>query len=389
MEPVIVENRPAVETEPPPVLQAPPKELSAAMTHAVTRGVLLAAALIAGGMLFQELVTLVVVGVVTIIVAILLSLVAEPLQRRGLPRPLGALVGVTLVLAVLTGLLALLIPAIASEGARFVEMLPETANDLGKTVGLVTGGEPAQAGDKIQNAFDRLSGDPTRFLGPLAAIAGGVAGILSAVVLVLLIAFFMAARPEPLVNGSLRLLPPHRREWGECVLTRFRDAWGGWLRGVAIDMVITGGLLYVGLSLIGLEFAFLFAVLSALLVVVPYFGAIAGGVPPVLLALTESPGLALAVLVVYLVVQQVESNLIVPLVMSRVVKLHPAVIAIGVVVVSQLFGLVGLLVAVPLISATVILVEELWILPMERRRSAFQGRAELLRADSGRFRAEA
>ena len=388
MDPVIVENRPAVETEPPPVLQAPPKELSAAMTHAVTRGVLLAGALIAGGMLFQELVTLVVVGVVTIIVAILLSLVATPLERRGVPRPLGALAGVLLVVGALAGLTALLVPAIASEGARFVEKLPDFANDLGEKVGLVTGGEPAQAGDKIQKAFDRLSNDPTRFLGPLATIAGGLAGIFSAILLILVIAFFMAARPEPLVNGSLRLLPPGRREWGECVLMRFRDAWGGWLRGVAIDMLITGILLYIGLSLVGLEFAFLFAVVSAMLVVVPYFGAIAGGIPPVLLGLTESPGMALAVLVVYLVVQQIEGNVIVPLVMSRVVKLHPAVIAIGVVVVSQLFGLVGLLVAVPLISAAVILTEELWILPMERRRAAFQGRAEILRADSGRFIAD-
>jgi predicted PurR-regulated permease PerM len=162
----------------------------------------------------------------------------------------------------------------------------------------------------------------------------------------------------------------------------------GRLKGVALDMVITATLLYVGLSLVGLDYAFLFAVLSALLVVVPYFGAIAGGVPPVLLAFTESPQLGVAVFVVYVVVQQIEGNVIVPLVMARVVKLHPAVIAIGVVVVSQLFGLVGLIVAVPLISAAVILTEELWIHPMERKRSAF-GQPEIARAPGGRFSAEA
>jgi predicted PurR-regulated permease PerM len=384
MDPVIVEKRPEVGAEPPPVMQAPPKELSAAMTHAATRAVLLAGALVVGAMLFQELVTLVVVGVVTIIVAILFSMVATPLERRGVPRSLGAFAGVLLMLAAFAGLLALLVPAIGSEGSRFVEMLPALANDVGEQVGAITGGEPAQAGDRIQKAFDRLSDDPTRFLGPLATIAGGLAGALSAIVLIVIIAYFMAARPEPLVHGSLRLLPPHRREWGECLLNRMRDAWGGWLKGVAFDMLITGILLYVGLSIVGLDFAFLFAVLSALLVVIPYFGAIAGGVPPVLLGFTESTELGIAVFVVYLVVQQVESNVVVPVVMSRVVKLHPAVIAIGVVVVSQLFGLVGLIVAVPLISATVILAEELWVFPMERRKSAFV-RSEVLRAGSGRF----
>jgi predicted PurR-regulated permease PerM len=387
MDPVIVQERPQAGKEAPPVHEDPPKDLSAAMTHAATRAVLLAAALIVGGMLFRHLVTLVVVGVVTIIVAILLSLVASPLERRGVPRPLGALVGVLLLLGAVGGLLALVVPAITTEGSRLVESLPDLANDLGKQVGAITGGEPAQAGDRIQKAFDRLSGDPTRFLGPLATFAGGLAGVLSALVLILIIAYYMAARPQPLIDGFLRLLPPKRRDWGNCVIERFREAWGGWLRGVAVDMVITAVLLYVGLSLVGLEFAFLFAVISALFVVVPYFGAIAGGIPPVLLAFTESTELAIAVFVVYVVVQQIEGNVIVPLVMSRVVKLHPAVIAIGVVVVSQLFGLVGLIVAVPLISAAVILTEEIWIFPMERRKSAFS-KPEVLRAGDGRWSAE-
>ena len=108
-----------------------------------------------------------------------------------------------------------------------------------------------------------------------------------------------------------------------------------------------------------------FAVLTALFSVVPYFGAIASGIPPVLFALTDSPGKALAVIIVYTLVQQFEGNVTIPLVMSRTVKLHPAVIAVGVVVVGQLFGFVGLIVAVPILSMITILVEELWVKPME------------------------
>ena len=107
------------------------------------------------------------------------------------------------------------------------------------------------------------------------------------------------------------------------------------MQGVVFDMFISGTLLYIGLTIIGLDFAILFAVLTALLVVVPYFGAIVGAIPPVLFALTDSPGKALAVLVVYVLVQQIESNVIIPLVMSRTTRLHPALIAIGVVVVGQ------------------------------------------------------
>jgi predicted PurR-regulated permease PerM len=130
-------------------------------------------------------------------------------------------------------------------------------------------------------------------------------------------------------------------------------------------MVISGTLLFIGLTIIDLDFAILFAVLTALLVVVPYFGAIVGAIPPVLFALTDSPGKALLVLTVYVIVQQVEGNLVIPLVMARTVRLHPAVIAIGVVVVGQLFGIVGLFVAVPIISAAVILTEEYWVREVE------------------------
>jgi len=93
----------------------------------------------------------------------------------------------------------------------------------------------------------------------------------------------------------------------------------------------------------------------------------------VLFAFTDSPGKALLVLGIYMLVQQVEGNLVIPLVMARNVKLHPAVIAVGVVIAGQLFGSVGLIVAVPILSMIVILVEELWVKPMEDPTSTLGG----------------
>ena len=72
-------------------------------------------------------------------------------------------------------------------------------------------------------------------------------------------------------------------------MSRLRNSWMGWMQGVVVDMVVSGILLYIGLTIIGLDFAIFFAVLTALLSVIPYFGAIVSGLPPVLLALTESP----------------------------------------------------------------------------------------------------
>jgi predicted PurR-regulated permease PerM len=175
----------------------------------------------------------------------------------------------------------------------------------------------------------------------------------------------MAIRPEPLVEGLISLFPPPRRDHVRQVFDRVRRSWIGWMEGVLVDMLATFVLTFVGLSLIGLDFAIFFAVLSALLVVVPYFGAIAGAIPPVLFALTDSPGKALLTLAVYVLVQQIESNVTIPIVMSQRTRMHPAMIAIGVVVVGQLFGFVGLFVAVPILSLIVIATEEFWVKEIE------------------------
>jgi predicted PurR-regulated permease PerM len=137
---------------------------------------------------------------------------------------------------------------------------------------------------------------------------------------------------------------------------------------------------------VGLHFAVFFAVLTALLTLVPYFGAIAGALPPVLFALTDSPGKALLVLAVYVLVQQVESNVTLPLVTAQTVRLHPAVIAIGVVVVAKLFGVVGLLVAMPILLGVTIAVEELWVKPLEAAGRARAG-PEVLELRDGDDRA--
>jgi predicted PurR-regulated permease PerM len=176
----------------------------------------------------------------------------------------------------------------------------------------------------------------------------------------------VAINPGPLVDGILRVFPPERRVWATDALQEIRSTWVGWLYGVLADMVVTGVLLYIGLTLVGLDYALVFAVFSALCVVVPYFGSVAGGIPPVLFALAEkSATAALVVLGVYIVVQQIEGNVIIPLVMARAVKLHPAVVLVGVVLVGNLLGFVGLFVAVPIISATIIIVREVWVRRIE------------------------
>ena len=329
------------------------------------RAVFLAAGLLVFGLLFQQLVTLLVAILVTVIISLPITVVADRLEARGVPRFIGAFAGLFLGVGTLAAVLALVIPPFMDQAEEFVETVPATVEDLEELAGDLVGANPAEVGDSVQEFLNRYVEEPETLIDPITSIGLSVVGVLGALVFMLLTAFFIAVRPQPLIDGFLSLFPPQRRDAARNLTERLRDAWIGWLQGVFVDMLVTGILLYVGLTLIGLDFAIFFAVFSALLVVIPYFGAILGAIPVVLFALADSPGTALAALIVYLVVQQIESNMIIPLVMAQRVKLHPALIAIGVVLVGQLFGFVGLFVAVPILSAFVILVDELWVKPLE------------------------
>jgi predicted PurR-regulated permease PerM len=329
------------------------------------RAVLLAAALLVLGLLFRQLLTLMVAILITIIIAIPLALAADNFERKGVPRFFGALFALVLGLGIFAGVIALVIPPFVDQTQEFVDSVPGTIDDLEGEVADAFGISTEEVGQSVQEFLERYTEDPGSLIGPLAQIGLSVVGILAALIFMLLTAFYIAVNPQPLVNGLFSLFPPGRREAANQLTFRLRTAWVGWLEGVVIDMFVTGVLLYLGLTLIGLEFAIFFAVFSALLVVIPYFGAVIGAVPVFLFALADSPSKAVLALVVYIVVQQIEGNVIIPLVMAQRVKLHPALIAIGVVLVGQLFGFIGLFVSVPILSALVILVDELWVKPME------------------------
>lgn len=328
----------------------------------LTRAVLLATALLVFGLVFRQLATLMIAVLMTVLVAIPLGAVADRLERYRVPRALGALAGLLIGFGVIAAMLALVIPSFVDQADEFVAKVPGTIDDLRSSL---DDASDSDWGQEAQDFLERYTSDPAEFIGPLASIGLGVAGILAGMALILITAFFMAVRPKPLLDGVTSLFPPVRRDWARHVMARLRQAWVGWMEGVLIDMLITFVLVYLGLELIGVDLAIFFALVSAILVVIPYFGAILGAIPPVLFALADAPEKALLTLGIYVLIQQIEGNLTIPLVMANRVRLHPAVVAIGVVVIGQLFGFLGLFVAVPVLSMVVILVDEVYVKPME------------------------
>lgn len=311
--------------------------------------IVLAAILVVAGLLVGELLSLLLAVMITTIISLPLSWCAERLAPRGLPRPAGALVGLLIGVLAIAALLALILPPLISPAQMLVAATPGLIHAVEIKLGHLTGDRPGHIAQQLQSDAATLVRSPSRLLGPIASVGVGAATAIAGLVISVITAYYMAARPEPLVNGVLSLFPVARRPAAERTLHRIRTAWLGWLRGLGISMFLVGGLLYLALRfLVGLHYALVFAVLSGLCELVPYLGALASGIPPVAFALTISPSTAIIVLVIYVVVHQIEANLIGPLIMSRAVHLHPAVIAFGVIAVGEIFGFLGLIVAVPI-----------------------------------------
>lgn len=133
----------------------------------------------------------------------------------------------------------------------------------------------------------------------------------------------------------------------EIISNRAQKRMSSWFWGEIILMIVVGLLTYVGLNIIGMKYALALAVLAGLLEVVPSLGPITSSIPAILIGLSTSPVLGLYCAILYLVIQQLENNLIVPVVMKKATGLHPIVTLIAMVVGGKLAGIMGVLLAVP------------------------------------------
>lgn len=355
-------------------MTAPTTTEGARAQRAVLGAIVLGAILVVLGLVVEQLVTLLLAIMITIIISLPLAWCATVLERRGVPRALGALIGLVIGLGAIAGLITLLVPTLASQANTLINAAPGLARTVEVKLGQIAGQKPGPTDSQLQHFVATYVQDPSRLLGPIASIGLSAATVIGGLVIGVITAYYMAARPQPLLNGVLRLFAPRRRSDVMRVMLRLRASWLGWLRGLVIAMVIIGTLLYLALGVVvGLQFSLFFAIFSAVAEIIPYFGALASGIPPVAYALTVSPSTAVVVLLIYIAIHQVEANIISPIVMSRAVHLHPAVIAFGIVAVGEVFGFLGLVIAVPILSLVIILVEEIWVRPREREAGDADG----------------
>ena len=196
----------------------------------------------------------------------------------------------------------------------------------------------------------------------LERVTGVVLGLFSNVftfLIIPLVVYYVLRDMDNLKRSAVQFCPKKYRNWVIRIGSEMDSTLGAYFRGMLIICFLVGLLTYLGLALVGLDFALIFGFIAGLTNIIPYFGPIIGAIPAVLLGLLDSPALALKILIVYVIVQQLENQLIAPQVLGRSLGLHPLVVIFVLLLGGKLFGLAGLIFAVPFTAIIRILLKNI------------------------------
>ena len=339
----------------------------AVTNRGLLRAVLVGFALLVVWRFLAEVAGIFLLLATALLLAVALSAPVEALYRRKVPRPAAVAGIVVSALAAVVVAGYLLLPTLVQEAALLVSSLPDALQQLVDRVRGLAGRLGVKIGGGSGGISPKtLASAARRILGGLLGLFGSLASLFTAALVLLFVPLYLAAMPGPVVGWVVRLFPPAKRPETRQILSECRESLLGWLQGRLFSMVVVGVLAAVALYFIGVPGALFLGVFSGLVAFVPIIGSVAGAVPPLLLAFAGNPWDVLWVLLAYLAIQQVESNLLTPLVMQKAVSLHPVVVIASVTVAGAAFGVLGALLAVPAVVVAGILVRRLWFERLER-----------------------
>lgn len=318
------------------------------------RRVLIVLALGALALLFWRLsgVLLLIFG--AILIAVLLHAVADVLARwTPVPARWSLAAAVLLLVAALVGIGTLFGAQMRVQVAAVAEKLPPAVNAFSQQLGL---------GDVYEQLPRMLGlGQGGDILSRATTVGAAVLGGLADALLVIIAGVYIATDPRVYRRGLIKLFPPSQHERIEGALTAAGYSLKMWLLGQLVAMALIFVMVTAALWLIGVPSPIALGLIAGLAEFVPLVGAFVGALPAVLLAFSVDSQTLLWTVVAFVIIQQIESNLIMPVIERRVVALPPAIALFSVVVFGVLFGPVGLFFAVPLAVLVFVLVKKLYV----------------------------
>ena len=300
-----------------------------------------------------------------VVFATAMNQLVKLLQKKfGLNRKVAIAIAVTTVLTFIVGFIALVIPPFIDQFQQLVQLVPlgleqlSTWNEglrkllpdsLTKEIpGFRTLSQNIQAfSDRIiNNFFDLFSSTLGIFLNSL---------------LVIVVTIMLLSKPTPYKQMFLLAFPAFYRQRVQTILRKCEKNLGGWAIGILFNMAVIAILSGIGLLILGVRLPLANSLLAGMLTFIPNLGPVLSVIPPAAMALLDAPWKAVAVVILYIVIQQVESNILTPIVMEKQVSLLPAVTLLSQVAFAVFFGILGLFLALPITVVAQVWLKEILV----------------------------
>lgn len=303
-------------------------------------------------------------------IAYILNPVVVWLQQHKVSRPISVLIIYFVFFGLLFILLARLIPVIVAEINRLIEYIPrytQQAKDLIIQFNEAT--DRLELPESVQVALDSnlraLEEWLLNILTRVPQLTTNLARGLFNVFLILILTFYFLKDFNVVKEGLFRIIPHKSKQQVRKILHEIDHSLGSYIRGQLLICSIVGVSTYLGLLFLGVDFALILGIVAGITNIIPYFGPFIGAIPAVLVALLKSPLLALKVAVVITLIQQIESHLIAPQVLGRSMGMHPLIVIFTLIAGGQFFGILGMILAVPVAAVIRILLRNLFLRPVQ------------------------
>ena len=286
-----------------------------------------------------------------IVLATSLNILVKTFQKRGLKRFSAVLLSMLFLIFATVGCVWIVVPPFIDQFQDLGRLIPQGIEKLNVWIDLLSERLDPRIIDMLPDAEElnqQIQPFFKQFLGGGLTVFYNSLGVVLGILLLFTITLMLLADPVTYRQGFKRLFPAFYRRRVEEILDLCTRGLEGWLVGILFNMVAIAILSFTGLLLLGIPLALSQAMLAGVMTFIPNLGPTLSVISPMAIALIEAPWKALAVLVLYIIIQQIESNILTPIVMAQQVALLPAITLLSQIFFATIFGFLGLLLSLPL-----------------------------------------
>jgi predicted PurR-regulated permease PerM len=297
-----------------------------------------------------------------IILAMLLRLGAEPIKRwLFLPEALALSLSGILILVIIGGTGYLFGSQISNEFQDVVQRVSSASASI----------EASLHGSKFGDfLLSHAAGGDFSLASVLSGFLRVSTSFLEALIIMVISGVYLAAQPRLYRNGLIWLFPPQQHTRAAEIIDGIGEALRLWLLGQLVEMVLIGALSMLAVWAIGVPAALALGLIAAIGEFVPYVGPLLAAIPAIMVAATKSPEAALWTLLAYLVIHQIEGQLVGPLIQRHMVSIPPAVMLLGIAAITYLFGMIAIIFAAPIVVVIFAAVNLIYVRDMLGEKTA-------------------